>query len=574
VKPEEQSGSAEPAQVDDSAQPLAAATTPGEFVLPHATVPESDVQLGLKATAAHETWIGRVLDDRYRVTESLGEGGMGAVFVAEHLKLRKSVAVKVIRAELAGNGEVAARFAREAMATAQFEHPHVASAIDYGTLAEGGAYFVMQLVRGESLRELLDRRGALPWPLACELLAQVADALAAARTAGIVHRDLKPENIVLQPRDDGSYLAKVLDFGIAHVVQPPKTAENTNHRTLTRVGTIMGTPGYMSPEQAVGDRVDHRTDLYALGVVLWECLTGKALWDGPDVTTIITKQLRDPVPRPRDVLGDPLFPRALDDLILRLCARSADERPEHAGLVRDELRALAQRTSSPATALAEHAGSQLMAARKQLAALSLRGRLLLAAAGVAAAVALGFGLARSSATEPHVVTPLVVRSPAQPASKAKAAAPEEPPAGKEPAPSLADRAIQFAERIVSDAPHTPDTKASIPKELEADAKALLEGARLAVRRRAANNIVRYKGKGSEHLPAFLMAVAKLERSRTCSDRQEAIAEIEAAKDKRALPALTRIVDAARTGCGFLGLSDCYGCVRADAKDALAGLRKN
>jgi len=569
VDSDEQNGSAEPARVDSAAQPPAAATTPAEAQAPSATLPH--VELGLRETAAHETWIGRVLDNRYRVTESLGEGGMGAVFVAEHLKLRKSVAVKVIRAELAGNGEVAARFAREAMATAQFEHPHVASAIDYGTLAEGGAYFVMQLVRGESLRELLDRRGALPWPLACELLAQVADALAAARTAGIVHRDLKPENIILQPRDDGTYLAKVLDFGIAHVMQPAKTPDGSsnNHRTLTRVGTIMGTPGYMSPEQAVGDRVDHRTDLYALGVVLWECLTGKALWDGPDVTSIITKQLRDPVPRPREVLGDPLFPRALDDLIMRLCARSAEDRPEHAGMVRDELRLLAQRSVSPASAIAEHAELQLMAARKRLSAIPRRSRLLLLAAGVGALALLGFVLVRPSQ---HTVQPAPARSSAQPL-KPKAVEAE---ANKlEPAtPSLADRAIQFAERIVKEAPQiVPEPEAVIPKELEADAKSVLEGPRLAVRRRAANKILGYKGKDAERLPKYLVAVAKLERARTCSDRQSAITEIEETKDKRALPALNRIVEASRTGCGFLGLSDCYGCVRADARDALGSLKK-
>ena len=302
-----------------------------------------------------------MLDDRYRVTESLGEGGMGAVFVAEHLKLRKSVAVKVIRAELAGNGEVAARFAREAMATAQFEHPHVASAIDFGTLPEGGAYFVMQLVRGESLRELLDRRGALPWPLR----------LRAARASGGCARG----------RAHGRHRAPRSEAGEHRAAERATTARTSRRcwisasRTscsrrktpdgreaiarFTRVGTIMGTPGYMSPEQAVGDRVDHRTDLYALGVVLWECLTGKALWDGPDVTTIITKQLRDRGARPRDVLGDPLFPRALDDLILRLCARSADERPEHAGLVRDELTSAG---AAPVGACHGHRGARGLAA--------------------------------------------------------------------------------------------------------------------------------------------------------------------------------------------------------------------
>jgi serine/threonine protein kinase len=567
---DEQNSPVEPERADSAAQPQAAESTSAEAQAPNATLPH--VELGLRETAAHETWIGRVLDNRYRVTESLGEGGMGAVFVAEHLKLRKSVAVKVIRAELAGNGEVAARFAREAMATAQFEHPHVASAIDYGTLPEGGAYFVMQLVRGESLRELLDRRGALPWPLACELLAQVSDALSAARSAGIVHRDLKPENIILQPRDDGTFLAKVLDFGIAHVMHPAKSSEgrNDNHRTLTRVGTIMGTPGYMSPEQAVGDRVDHRTDLYALGVVLWECLTGKALWDGPDVTSIITKQLRDSVPRPREVLGDPLFPRALDDLILRLCARSAEDRPEHAGMVRDELRMLALRPVSPASAIAEHAGSQLLAARKRLAAMSKRSRLRLMAAGLFAVALVAFGLSRSS--KEHTAQPAPARSAAQPI-KTKAVEVE---AAKMPAaPSLADRAIQFAERIVKEAPQlAPEPEAIVPKELEGDAKTVLEASRIAVRRKAANNILRYKGKDADRLPKYLVAVAKLERARTCSDRQSAIDEIEQAKDKRALPALNRIVDAPRTGCGFLSLSDCYGCVRADARDALGSLKKH
>jgi serine/threonine-protein kinase len=326
----------------------------------------------------------------------------------------------------------------------------------------------------------------------------------------------------------------------------------------------------MSPEQAVGDRVDHRTDLYALGVVLWECLTGKALWDGPDITTIITKQLRDPVPRPRDVLGDPLFPRRLDELILRLCARSADDRPEHAGMVRDELRTLAQRPISPATAIAEHAGSQLTAARKRLAAMPKPRRLLLLAAAVVLAGMLAVVLSRTP--NQHPAQPAAGRSSAQTVLKTKAVA----TAAKEvePARSLADRAIQFAERIVKEAPQfAPAPEAVIPKELEADAKAVLEGPRLAVRRRAANNILRYKGEDVERLPKYLVAVAKLERARTCSDRQNAIAAIEEAKDKRALPALSRILDAPRTGCGFLGLSDCYGCVRADARDALAGLKK-
>src|SRR4051794_5316300 len=274
---------------------------------------------------------------------------MGAVFIAEHLTLHKQVALKVVRAELAGNGEVAARFAREAMATAQFEHPHVASAIDYGTLPEGGAYFVMQLVRGRSLRALLGaQKKGLPWRRVCELAAQVADALSAAKSAGIIHRDLKPDNVLVERREDGSDLVKVLDFGIAHVT-PRDTSAPAGapaHRELTRVGTVMGTPGYMSPEQAVGDKVDHRTDLYALGVVIWECISGRELWVGPDLTTVVTRQMTESVPKLRELVQDMTFPAELDELVQRLTSRNAADRPEHAAEVRDALRRLAH-VSSP-----------------------------------------------------------------------------------------------------------------------------------------------------------------------------------------------------------------------------------
>src|SRR5690606_18296792 len=144
--------------------------------------------------------------DLYRIVELLGEGGMGAVYVAEHLKLHKQVAIKTIRAEFAADSQAEARFTREALATASLDHPHVASAIDYGHLEEGGAYLVIQLVRGHSLTKQIGR-GPLPWLQACQLGAQVADALTAAHALGIVHRDLKPDNILLEPRDDGSFHA-------------------------------------------------------------------------------------------------------------------------------------------------------------------------------------------------------------------------------------------------------------------------------------------------------------------------------------------------------------------------------
>jgi serine/threonine protein kinase len=212
-----------------------------------------------------DDWIGQVIDNRYRIVELLGEGGMGAVFAAEHLKLRKQVALKIIRAEFASNPVIEARFAREATATSKLEHPHVASAVDYGTLPDGGAFLVTQLVRGVSLARQLER-GRMRWAVAADLGAQVADALAAAHAAGIVHRDLKPDNILVETRDDGKFHVKVVDFGIARLTE--EAIGDGTLRPLTRMGAIIGTPGYMAPEQAVGEPVDARGDLYALGVIV------------------------------------------------------------------------------------------------------------------------------------------------------------------------------------------------------------------------------------------------------------------------------------------------------------------
>jgi hypothetical protein len=290
-------------------------------------------------------WIGRVIDERYQVIELIAEGGMGAVFKAKHLKLLKDVAIKVIRPEFAGDGDIAARFAREAMATARFEHPHVASAIDFGTLPEGGAYLVIQLVRGQSLTQLLEKEGRFPWIRTVQIGSQIADALSAAESQKIVHRDLKPDNVIIERRDDGSDLVKILDFGIArHVrdsIPAPAFTEAGGRRKLTRDGAIVGTPGYMAPEQAMGDRAEHAADLYALGVVLWECVAGKQLWNAEDLSDTVMRQLTEPIPSLRAIHPEDGIPEALDLLLAQLLHRTPRERPKNAAIVRDLLRQLA-----------------------------------------------------------------------------------------------------------------------------------------------------------------------------------------------------------------------------------------
>ncbi len=295
-----------------------------------------------------EQFIGRIIDDRYEVLELLAEGGMGTVFIAQHLRLAKQVALKTIHPELAGDQELAERFAREAMVTAKLDHPHVASALDYGTLPEGGAYLIMQLVRGPSLQDVVERGGRLSWPRVCAIGVQVADALSAAHAEGIIHRDLKPENVLLEPRDDGSELVKVLDFGIARIGpsdgMTPATS-GTGAR-LTRRGTVMGTPGYMSPEQALGEAVDARSDLYALGTLVWEALAGRQLWEGESLTDIVAEQLSgDRVARLSVVSEDPSIPPALQELTDALLSRKPVHRPENAAQVRDAFRELALRAT-------------------------------------------------------------------------------------------------------------------------------------------------------------------------------------------------------------------------------------
>jgi tRNA A-37 threonylcarbamoyl transferase component Bud32 len=286
-----------------------------------------------------ESAIGRVIDGRYRILERLGEGGMGAVFVAEHLQLQKRVALKTIHGQFADNREMAARFAREAMTSAHIEHPNVVSALDFGELPEGGAYLVMQLVRGPSLREHLDAHGKLAWPEACRLLAQVADALVTAHASGIVHRDLKPENVLLVQGDDGLPMVKVLDFGIAHVTAQ-SMAPAPAGKPLTQVGVVIGTPGYMPPEQAMGQGVDERADLYALGVMLWELVMGKGPFAGGSFTEIVTKQLSAAAPELAPP-GRPA-PAELRTLVSSLLDGAPAKRPAAAFLVRDTLRTLAQ----------------------------------------------------------------------------------------------------------------------------------------------------------------------------------------------------------------------------------------
>jgi serine/threonine-protein kinase len=306
-------------------------------------------------------WEGRVIDRRYRIVRPLGAGAMGAVFVAEHLGLHKQVALKVVHAEYARNRELLARFAREAMAGSRIDHPSVVEALDYGALEEGGAYLVMPLVPGESLTEVLKRRGRLPWAEAVELGAQIADALAAAAAQGFVHRDLKPDNILIETRESGAPLARVIDFGIAKLTEElsePGLKAPSPAQPLTKEGAIIGTPGYMAPEQALGKPATHAADLYSLGVVLWEAVVGQPLWLGDSIQAILQAQLKLTPPTIRDKNPHAQAPAALDELVQQLLARRPEQRPRSALEVRNQLQKLLRNSSPSPRAAAPRSGAR------------------------------------------------------------------------------------------------------------------------------------------------------------------------------------------------------------------------
>lgn len=226
----------------------------------------------------------RVIEERYRLEKLLARGGMGAVYEAIDLRLNRKVAVKILRGSMFGDPVALRRFNREARTLARLNHPNIVVAHDYGELHTEGAYLVMDLVGGESLGTVLKREGRIPAQEAAEWFDQVLEGIKAAHTAGIIHRDLKPENILITRHENGQPLLKILDFGLAKFIAKRDISDAHN---VTTVGVVMGTIGYMSPEQLMGDEVDERSDLFAIGVIIVESLTGSRPFKGGNLNELL-----------------------------------------------------------------------------------------------------------------------------------------------------------------------------------------------------------------------------------------------------------------------------------------------
>jgi serine/threonine protein kinase len=264
---------------------------------------------------------GSLLLDRYRLLRKLGVGGMGTVYEAEHVTIKKRVAIKILNPEFAHRGELVERFLQEARAASMIAHENVVEITDFGATPGGSVFFVMEMLIGEDLSETIKREAPLPWSRAAAITLQICRALQAAHDKGIIHRDMKPENVFRVERHGNADFVKVLDFGIAKL-----TGEDNGAARLTSTGMIFGTPTYMSPEQAQGMRVDHRADIYAVGVILYELATGKVPFSADNFMGILTKHMFEDPPAPREVAPQAEITPEMEAVILKAMQKERELR--------------------------------------------------------------------------------------------------------------------------------------------------------------------------------------------------------------------------------------------------------
>lgn len=271
------------------------------------------------APAGPDPLIGLVVAERYRILEPIGRGGMGVVYKVEHARIDKLMAMKLLAGELSRDREVVSRFKREALTASKLSHPNTVQVFDFGS-TDGLTYLVMELLLGDDLGRALRQDGPMPFERLGRIVVQICGSLGEAHAAGIVHRDLKPENIFLLRGRDGEDIVKVLDFGLA------KLRESSELNDVTSQGAIVGTPYYMSPEQIRGDAVDARSDVYALGALMYRALTGVAPFVGPSPIAVFTRHLTEEAVPPSDKVPELAIARGASDLVMRALAKEPEKR--------------------------------------------------------------------------------------------------------------------------------------------------------------------------------------------------------------------------------------------------------
>jgi serine/threonine protein kinase len=306
--------------------------------------------------------VGHTLDDKYHLEARLGIGGMGTVYRARHLLIDRPVAVKVLNQRFVEDEAARTRFRREARAAGRLQHTNAVTVTDFGESHDGYVYLVMELLEGRTLRDVLAKEAPLDAARAVSLMLQVSAAVAAAHEAGIIHRDLKPANIFIVQRAEVPAVVKVLDFGIAKLAA--EFLDEDEAMTLTQVGAMIGTPRYMSPEQCDGAELTPASDVYSLGVILYEMLTGTVPFSGTTPLSIAMKHITEPPRPPSEFVSS--IPPALEQVVLHTLEKNPRDRPANAAGFRRELLETADRlglehaaiTSSPNLAALRQAGTE------------------------------------------------------------------------------------------------------------------------------------------------------------------------------------------------------------------------
>jgi serine/threonine-protein kinase len=415
--------------------------------------------------------VGAVLDGRYQIEARIGKGGMGAVYRATHAMLGERVAVKVLSPDLAADPDATRRFVREARGTFRIDHPNCIRVSDFGwDGAHRVMYLVMEYLDGRTVGDEIGVDGPIAAQRVIHMMVQTCAALDAAHAAGMVHRDLKPDNLMLFRRGDDPDYVKVLDFGLAKLFEPDSAGTTMFQLAkVTQEGTVFGTPEYMSPEQATGQPLDPRSDIYSLGCCMYEMLTGVLPFRGANVLATLSKQVREPAVPPAQRRPELGIPPAVDALVMACMAKKAAERPQSARELAAHLEALAQAparpsrlprqvSKAPTVDLTDEAAAAQLPGRETretlgpetLGAVGLgprRGRrwlliallLLVVAGGTALAIAMGGGggSAPAAAADAGVLPAKVVADAAPPRPVVDAGVPDAAPAKP---PSNRDRA--------------------------------------------------------------------------------------------------------------------------------------
>lgn len=281
---------------------------------------------------AADPYTGKTIAERYEIEALIGSGGTSIVYRALHLQLRRTVAIKMLKAHLVTDEESKKRFEQEARAVSCLTHPNVVAVYDVGVTKYGEPYIVMEHLQGGSLAELVGREGKIPYERALPIFVKACSALWHAHKKDVIHRDVKPSNIMIVPTDDDEEFVKIVDFGLAKL-----RSLTGEFQRLTKTGEVFGSPVYMSPEQCTGKKLDQRTDIYSMGVVMYEALAGRPPFKERSTIETIRKQIKEPAPKFSEVDETLHVPENLEKIILRCLAKNPEERYQTMEVLRDDL---------------------------------------------------------------------------------------------------------------------------------------------------------------------------------------------------------------------------------------------